>query len=133
MKTIKILESQATTKKKAQVHAHLRQLEALFDDIDKIENISSDEEELKELTLDRPDVDRPSRHIKKSKNRTFIKYSIIEEEALIELEAYNRQYYYVSLNKEFYDGPATTILKDILYSNPFFKNILKKTYRDYKN
>jgi hypothetical protein len=83
--------------------------------------------------LEEPIPDRSNRRTKKSKNRTFVKYSITEEEALIELEAYNRQYYCIGLNKEFYNGPATIVLKDIPRSNPFFRNVLKKTSRDYKN
>jgi hypothetical protein len=94
LKTIKTLESQATkaTKKKAQAHivAYPRQLEALFEDINEIENISLDEEELEEPIPDHPNTEHPNRHIKKSKNRTFVEYSITEEEALTELKAYNR-------------------------------------------
>jgi hypothetical protein len=136
LKTTKTLESQAAkaAKKKAQVHAvaRPRQLEASFEDINEVENnIVSDKEEMQDL--EEPTPDRSDRRTKKSKNRTFVEYSITEEEALIELEAYNRQHYCVGLNKEFYDGPATIVLKDMPRSNPFFRNALKKTSRDYKN
>lgn len=65
--------------------------------------------------------------------KTVIEYTKAEDEAMAELELFNRRVYMVGLNRNNQNVPAQHIFPKLKSTNAIFKDAVTKTSRDFKN
>ncbi|KAL5315591.1 hypothetical protein ACEPPN_016459 [Leptodophora sp. 'Broadleaf-Isolate-01'] len=69
----------------------------------------------------------------KAAANVYIEYTKTEEQALTELEIWNRRTCVAGLNRRNFTLPASKVFHGLSSANAIFKNCIKKTTNDYKN